>query len=200
MLFRSESRALRHVFAAERAASKISDVSADTPVRAIVKVGVIGAGTMGGGIAMNFLNAGIPVVMLETKAEALERGIGTIRKNYENSLKKGKLTQDKLDARMALLQPTLDYADLSDVDLVIEAVFEDMGVKESVFRQLDAVMKPGAILIDNTTASAEASSSSTISRSSVARGSAATLCLPPARKPNSAPSSPSGMCAPDADQ
>ncbi|MBP6613574.1 MAG: enoyl-CoA hydratase/isomerase family protein, partial [Aquabacterium sp.] len=106
-----ESRALRHVFAAERAASKISDVPADTPTRAIAKVGVIGAGTMGGGIAMNFLNAGIPVVMLETKAEALERGVGTIRKNYENSLKKGKLTQDKLDARMALLQPTLDYAD-----------------------------------------------------------------------------------------
>ncbi len=145
-----ESRALRHVFAAERAASKISDVSADTPVRAIVKVGVIGAGTMGGGIAMNFLNAGIPVVMLETKAEALERGIGTIRKNYENSLKKGKLTQDKLDARMALLQPTLDYADLSDVDLVIEAVFEDMGVKQQVFEKLDSVCKPGAILASNT--------------------------------------------------
>ena len=145
-----ESRALRHVFAAERAASKISDVPADTPVRAIVKVGVIGAGTMGGGIAMNFLNAGIPVVMLETKAEALERGIGTIRKNYENSLKKGKLTQDKLDARMALLQPTLDYADLSDVDLVIEAVFEDMGVKQQVFEKLDSVCKPGAILASNT--------------------------------------------------
>ena len=105
---------------------------------------------MGGGIAMNFLNAGIPVVMLETKAEALERGIGTIRKNYENSLKKGKLTQDKLDARMALLQGTLDYADLSDVDLVIEAVFEDMGVKQQVFEKLDSVCKPGAILASNT--------------------------------------------------
>ncbi|MDX9844884.1 MAG: 3-hydroxyacyl-CoA dehydrogenase NAD-binding domain-containing protein [Aquabacterium sp.] len=145
-----ESRALRHVFAAERAASKISDVPADTPVRPIAKVGVIGAGTMGGGIAMNFLNAGIPVVMLETKAEALERGVGTIRKNYENSLKKGKLTQDKLDARMALLQPTLDYADLAEVDLVIEAVFEDMGVKQQVFEKLDSVCKPGAILASNT--------------------------------------------------
>jgi len=145
-----ESRALRHVFAAERAASKISDVPADTPTRAIAKVGVIGAGTMGGGIAMNFLNAGIPVVMLETQAAALERGVGTIRKNYENSLKKGKLTQDKLDARMALLQPTLDYADLADVDLVIEAVFEEMGVKQQVFEKLDSVCKPGAILASNT--------------------------------------------------
>lgn len=145
-----ESRALRHVFAAERAATKIGDVPADTPTRPIAKVGVIGAGTMGGGIAMNFLNAGIPVVMLETKSEALERGVGTIRKNYENSLKKGKLTQDKLDARMALLQPTLDYADLSDVDLVIEAVFEEMGVKQQVFEKLDSVCKPGAILASNT--------------------------------------------------
>jgi len=145
-----ESRALRHVFAAERAASKIPDVPADTPVRAIRKVGVIGAGTMGGGIAMNFLNAGIPVVILEMKPEALERGVATIRKNYESSLKKGKLTQDKLDARMALLTPTLQYGDLKDVDLVIEAVYEEIGVKEQVFKTLDEVCKSGAILASNT--------------------------------------------------
>ena len=150
LMWTPESRALRHLFMAERAASKIPDVPSDTPKRDVKSVGVIGAGTMGGGIAMNFLNAGIPVVMLETQAAALERGVGTIRKNYENSLKKGKLTQDKLDARMALLQPTLDYADLADVDLVIEAVFEEMGVKQQVFEKLDSVCKPGAILASNT--------------------------------------------------
>ena len=145
-----ESRALRHAFFGERAASKIADVPEDTPVRKIEKVAVIGAGTMGGGISMNFLNAGIPVIMLEMKAEALEKGVGTIRKNYENSLKKGKLTQDKLDQRMALLRTTLSYDDLKDADLVIEAVFEEIGVKEQVFKKLDAVMKPGAILASNT--------------------------------------------------
>jgi 3-hydroxyacyl-CoA dehydrogenase len=102
-------------------------VPEDTPTRTIAKVGVIGAGTMGGGITMNFLNAGIPVTILETKQEALEKGLGIIRKNYENSLKKGKLTQEKLDQRMGLLKPTLSYDDLKDADLVIEAVFEDIG-------------------------------------------------------------------------
>ncbi len=145
-----ESKALRHAFVAERATTKIPDVPADTPVRAIRKVAVIGAGTMGGGIAMNFLNAGIPVVMLEMKQEALDKGVGIMRKNYEAQVKKGKLKQDKLDERMALLSTTLKYDDLKDADLVIEAVFEDMKVKEQVFNTLDEVMKPGAILASNT--------------------------------------------------
>ena len=145
-----ESKALRHAFFGERAASKIGDVPEDTPVRKIERVGVIGAGTMGGGIAMNFLNAGIAVTILETKQEALEKGVGIIRKNYENSLKKGKLTQEKLDQRMGLLKATLSYDDLKDADLIIEAVFEEIGVKEQVFRKLDEVAKPGAILASNT--------------------------------------------------
>ena len=150
LMFTPESRALRHLFFAERAASKIPDVPADTPLRTIERVAVIGAGTMGGGIAMNFLNAGVPVKLLETKQEALERGVATIRKNYEGQLAKGKLKQDKYEQRMALLSTTLDYADLKDADLIIEAVFEDMEVKKAVFTQLDAVAKPGAILASNT--------------------------------------------------
>jgi 3-hydroxyacyl-CoA dehydrogenase len=146
----TESKALRHAFFAERVASKVPDVPADTPVRAIKQAAVIGAGTMGGGIAMNFLNAGIPVVMLETRQEALDKGIATIRKNYENTLKKGKLTQEKFDQRMALLSGTLAYEEIGQADIVVEAVFEDMGVKETVFRKLDEVMKPGAILATNT--------------------------------------------------
>ena len=145
-----ESNALRHLFVAERAASKIPDVPEDTPKRKIDSVGVIGAGTMGGGIAMNFLNAGIPVTILEAKQEALDRGLATIRKNYEAQVKKGKLKQDKYEQRMALLKPTLSYDDLSQADLIIEAVFEEMGVKEAVFKQLDAVAKAGAILASNT--------------------------------------------------
>ena len=146
----AESRALRHIFMAERAASKIPDVPSDTPQRSVKAVAVIGAGTMGGGIAMNFLNAGLPVVMLEMKQEALDRGVATIRKNYESQVKKGKLKADKYEQRMALLQTTLSYDDLGSADLVIEAVFEDIGVKETVFKQLDRVMKPGAILASNT--------------------------------------------------
>ena len=145
-----ESKALRHAFIAERATTKIPDVPADTKVRDVKKLAVIGAGTMGGGIAMNFLNAGIPVVMLEMKQEALDKGVAIIRKNYDAQVKKGKLKQDKLDARMAMLSTTLNYADLKDADMVIEAVFEDMGVKETVFKTLDEVMKPGAILASNT--------------------------------------------------
>ncbi len=144
------ARALRHAFFGERAASKIPDVPADTPVREIRKLGVIGAGTMGGGITMNFLNAGLPVTLLETKQEALERGLATIRKNYEAQVKKGKLSEEKLEARMALISPTLSYEDLKDADLIIEAVFEELGVKEQVFRKLDEVAKPGAILASNT--------------------------------------------------
>jgi 3-hydroxyacyl-CoA dehydrogenase len=150
LMLTPECKALRHAFFAERAASKIPDVPEDTPVRQVAQVAVIGAGTMGGGISMNFLNAGIPVTILETKQEALDRGLATIRKNYEAQVKKGKLTQDKLEQRMALLKPTLTYHDVADADLVIEAVFEEMGVKEQVFRKLDAVMKPGAILASNT--------------------------------------------------
>ncbi|WHZ11691.1 MAG: 3-hydroxyacyl-CoA dehydrogenase [Burkholderiaceae bacterium] len=150
LMLTPECRALRHVFMAERAASKIPDVPADTPQRAIKSIAVIGAGTMGGGISMNFLNAGIPVKMLEVKQEALDRGIATIRKNYEAQVKKGKLKQDKYEQRMALLSTTLTYTDLKDADMVIEAVFEEMGVKQKVFEQLDAVMKPGAILASNT--------------------------------------------------
>ena len=150
LMWTPESRALRHIFVAERAASKIPDVPADTPQRDIRSMAVIGAGTMGGGIAMNFLNAGIPVTMLEMKPEALERGVATIRKNYESQVKKGKLKQDTYEQRMNLLSTTLSYDDLKDADMVIEAVFEDMGVKEKVFTELDRVMKPGAILASNT--------------------------------------------------
>ena len=150
LMLTPESAALRHLFMAERAASKIADVPDDTPQRAIKAVGVIGAGTMGGGISMNFLNAGIPVTILETKQEALDRGIATIRKNYEAQVKKGKLKQDKYEQRLALLKTTLDYADLKDADLIIEAVFEELGVKEQVFKKLDEVAKPGAILASNT--------------------------------------------------
>ncbi|WP_326543276.1 3-hydroxyacyl-CoA dehydrogenase NAD-binding domain-containing protein [Pseudorhodoferax sp.] len=150
LMWTPESRALRHLFMAERAASKIPDVPEDTPQRKIEKVAVIGAGTMGGGISMNFLNAGVPVTMLEMKQEALDRGVATIRKNYEAQVKKGKLKQDKYEQRMALLKTTLAYEDLGDADLVIEAVFEELGVKEQVFRKLDEVMKPGAILASNT--------------------------------------------------
>jgi len=150
LMFTPECRALRHLFVAQRATTKIADVPADTPVREIKSVAVIGAGTMGGGISMNFLNAGIPVKILEMKQEALDRGLAIIEKNYQAQVKKGKLKEDKLAQRMALLTSTLNYEDLKDADLVIEAVFEDMGVKETVFKKLDEVMKPGAILASNT--------------------------------------------------
>ena len=146
----NESKALRHAFFGERAASKLPDVPADTPVREIKSVAIIGAGTMGGGIAMNFLNAGLPVTLLETKQEALDKGLATIRRNYENTMKKGKLTQEKFDQRLAIVKGTLSYEEIGQADLVIEAVFEDMGVKEAVFKKLDEVMKPGAILASNT--------------------------------------------------
>ena len=150
LMLTPESRALRHAFFAERAASKIPDVPEDTPLRRIERVAIIGAGTMGGGIAMNFLNAGIPVVILEMKQEALDRGVATIRKNYEAQVRKGKLKEDRYAQRMSLLDTTLNYGDIGGADLVIEAVFEDIGVKEQVFKQLDEVMKPGAILASNT--------------------------------------------------
>ena len=147
-----ESRALRHIFGAERAATKIADVPEDTPLRPIKKVGIIGAGTMGGGIAMNFANAGIAVVILEMKQEALDKGLSTIRKNYDNTAKKGRITEAQVTERMALITPTLGYDAMKDADLVIEAVFENMDVKQQVFKTLDEVCKPGAILASNTSA------------------------------------------------
>ncbi|MGH6646099.1 3-hydroxyacyl-CoA dehydrogenase NAD-binding domain-containing protein [Aquabacterium sp.] len=150
LLTSDQARALRHAFFGERAASKIPDVPADTPLRDIKQVAVIGAGTMGGGIAMCFLNAGVPVVMLEMKQEAIDRGLGIIRKNYEAQVSKGKLAQAKYEQRMALLSTTLSYDDIAQADMVIEAVFEDLGVKSQVFAKLDEVMKPGAILASNT--------------------------------------------------
>jgi len=145
-----QSKALRHAFFAERAALRIPGIEPKTEQRAIRSVAVVGAGTMGGGIAMSFLNAGIPVILVESQREALDRGIATIRKNYDNTVKKGKLTPDQLQQRMEWLRPTLSYEDIGAVDLAIEAVFEDLGVKEKVFRQLDAVARPGAILATNT--------------------------------------------------
>jgi len=150
LMWTPECRALRHLFVAQRATTKIADVPADTPVRDIKSVAVIGAGTMGGGISMNFLNAGVPVKILEMKQEALDKGIAIIEQNYQAQVKKGKLKEDKMAERLALLSTTLNYEDLKDADLVIEAVFEDMGVKETVFKKLDEVMKPGAILASNT--------------------------------------------------
>jgi 3-hydroxyacyl-CoA dehydrogenase len=145
-----ESRALRHLFFAERTATRIAGVTDTTPVRRIERAAVIGAGTMGGGIAMNFLSAGIPVALLEMNAGALERGVATIRANYENSARRDPMTSDAIARVMALLTPTLAYADLRDADLVVEAVFEDMAIKEQVFATLAEVAKPGAILATNT--------------------------------------------------
>ncbi len=145
-----QARAQQHLFFAERAASKIPDVDASQPLRAINKVAVIGSGTMGGGIAMNFINAGIETTILDLNPEALERGLGVVRKNYEISAKKGRMTETQVEERMALLKSTCEYSDLADMDLVIEAVFEKMEVKKAVFSSLDKVCKPGAILASNT--------------------------------------------------
>jgi 3-hydroxyacyl-CoA dehydrogenase len=145
-----QSAAQRYVFFAERQVWKIPDVPEDTPVVAIKKVGVIGAGTMGGGISMNFLNAGIPVTIVETKQEALDRGLGVIRKNYETTAKRGKLKPEDVGTRMNLLTGTLDLNALADCDLVIEAVFENMEIKKEVFGKLDKIVKQGAILASNT--------------------------------------------------
>ncbi len=146
----AESRALRHAFGAERLAAKVADLPEGVPLREVRTVGVIGAGTMGGGIAMNFLNVGMPVLLLETQQQALDRGLATIRRNYETSAKKGKLTAEEVEQRMGLVTPTLDYTALADVDLVIEAVFENMDVKQQVFTRLDEVCKAGALLASNT--------------------------------------------------
>jgi 3-hydroxyacyl-CoA dehydrogenase len=146
----TESKAMRHLFFAERQVSKIPDVPEDTPTLEIRSAAVIGAGTMGGGIAMNFANAGIPVKVLETSQAALDKGLGVVRKNYAATVAKGRLTQEAMDKRMGLLTGVLSYDELTQADIVIEAVFEDMAVKKQVFEQLDRVAKPGAILATNT--------------------------------------------------
>jgi 3-hydroxyacyl-CoA dehydrogenase len=142
--------ALQHVEQAEKEATRIPGIRDDIPLRPVNRVAVIGAGTMGGGIAMNFANAGIPVQILELKQEALDRGLEVIRKNYERTVSKGKLSQDDMDKRMALLTGTLSYDDLAEADLVIEAVFENMNIKKQVFETLDKLCRPGAILASNT--------------------------------------------------
>ncbi len=146
----SQSAAQRHMFFAERQAAKIDGLPKDTQLRAIKKVGVIGAGTMGGGISMNFLAAGIPVTIVEMAQDALDRGVGVIRKNYENSAAKGRFTTEQVEGMMGLLTPSLALEDLADCDLVIEAVYESMDVKKDVFGKLDAIVKQGAILASNT--------------------------------------------------
>ena len=150
LLGSTQSKAQRHVFFAERQAAKIADIGPDTPTKPIGRVGVIGAGTMGGGIAMNFLSAGIPVTIVETAKEALDRGVSIMRKNYENTAKKGRMTLDEVEQRMGRLTPTLDFGALKEADLVIEAVYENMDLKKAIFERLDGIAKPGAILASNT--------------------------------------------------
>ena len=150
LMMGTQSAAQRHIFFAERQAARIDDVPADTPLRDIRRIGVIGAGTMGGGIAMNFLSAGIPVTIVEMQQEALDRGTGVVRKNYEASAAKGRLRPEQVEAAMGALTPTLDFAALADCDLVIEAVYENMDVKKDIFTRLDGLCKPGAILASNT--------------------------------------------------
>ncbi len=145
-----QSKAQRHLFFAEREAMKVPGVGKEVSPRDIQRVGVIGAGTMGGGIAMAFANGGLPVTLLEMNREALDRGLGTIHKNYAISVSRGSMTEEVKSKRMALFSGTTDYADLADCDLIIEAVFEDMAVKKDVLGRLDAIAKPGAILATNT--------------------------------------------------
>ncbi len=150
LLNSTESKALRHAFFATRAAAKVPDVPSSTPLRAIKSVAVIGAGTMGGGIAMNFANTGVPVTVLETGQAALDKGLGVVKRNYESTLKKGRLSAADFDKRLGLIKGTLSYDDIASADLIIEAVFEDMQVKKQVFETLDQKAKTGAILASNT--------------------------------------------------
>ncbi|MDQ3075234.1 MAG: 3-hydroxyacyl-CoA dehydrogenase NAD-binding domain-containing protein, partial [Pseudomonadota bacterium] len=145
-----QARAQQYFFFAERKASKIDGIPDDTRPRDIKRVGVIGAGTMGGGISMNFLSAGIPVTIVEMTQDALDRGTATMRKNYEATAAKGRMTNDQVEAAMGALNPTLDFEALADCDLIIEAVFEQMEVKKEIFGRLDKIAKPGAILASNT--------------------------------------------------
>ncbi|MEN9717216.1 MAG: hypothetical protein RIQ99_94, partial [Pseudomonadota bacterium] len=146
----TESAAQRYYFFAEREGAKIPDLPKDTATLPVKSVGVIGAGTMGGGIAMNFLNAGVPVTLVEMTEAALERGVAVIRKNYENSAAKGRMTTEQVEQRMGLMTPVIELDALEGVDLVIEAVFEEIGVKKEVFSKLDGIVKPSAILASNT--------------------------------------------------
>ncbi len=145
-----ESKAQRYFFFAEREASKIPDVPADTPVKEIKKAAVLGAGTMGGGIAMNFANVGIPVTVIEVAKEALDRGLGVVRKNYEGTASRGRITAADVEQRMGLIKGSTDFKDMADADIVIEAVFEEMPVKKDVFAKIDAIAKPDAVLATNT--------------------------------------------------
>ncbi|MFY9610705.1 MAG: 3-hydroxyacyl-CoA dehydrogenase NAD-binding domain-containing protein, partial [Blastocatellia bacterium] len=149
-LFDNQSKALIHVFFGEREVAKIPGIAKDTPTLEIRKAAVIGAGTMGGGIAMNYANAGIPVILREVSQEALDRGLATIAKNYSNSVKKGRFSQEVMDRRMALITPTTTYDGFEDADIVVEAVFEGMELKKQVFGELDKICKPGAVLASNT--------------------------------------------------
>jgi 3-hydroxyacyl-CoA dehydrogenase len=146
----TESAALRHMFFSERQTSKIPDVPEDTPTREVKKAAVLGAGTMGGGITMSLVNAGIPVTMIDMKQEAVDRGLGTVRKNYANTVSKSRLKQEDMDKRLSLIKPSVNMDDVRDADIIIEAVFERMDVKQDIFRKLDALAKPGAILATNT--------------------------------------------------
>src|SRR5947209_10259807 len=148
-LFSDQSKALIHVFFGEREVAKIPDVPKETPTIPVKSAAVIGAGTMGGGIAMNFANAGIPVLLKETEQAALDRGVNTIRKNYENTMKKGRLTQQQMDERMKLIRPTLTYDGFDQVDIVTEAVFENMDLKKATFAELGTVTRSGCVLASN---------------------------------------------------
>ncbi len=146
----TQARAQQYFFFAERKAAKIDNIPDGTQAREIKRVGVIGAGTMGGGISMNFLSAGVPVTIVEMAQDALDRGTGVMRKNYEASAAKGRITSEQVEGAMGLLKPTLSLEDLADCDLIIEAVFENMDVKKEIFGKLDRICKPGAILASNT--------------------------------------------------
>ncbi len=148
----TQSAAQRYYFFAERQAAKVPDVPKDTPQIEINSVGILGAGTMGGGIAMNFANAGIPVKLVEQTDEALERGLGVVRGNYERTASKGRISSDDVETRMGLISGSTDMGDFAECDMIIEAVFEDMDLKKSIFRQLDEICKPGALLASNTSA------------------------------------------------
>ena len=150
VLTSNQSASQLHIFFAERAAAKVNDMPKRTKTLGIKKVGIIGAGTMGGGIAMNFVNAGIPVTILETSQEFLDKGLAVVRGNYERSAKRGRFTAEQVEQRMGVITSTLDYAGLGDVDLIVEAVFENMAVKKEVFAKLDTVTKPECILATNT--------------------------------------------------
>ena len=148
----AKSEAQRYYFFSERLANKIPDVPKDTPTIPIKKVGMIGAGTMGGGISMNFISRGIPVTIVEHKQEALDRGLAVVRKNYMRGVKSGRTTEEKVDEMMSLFTPSLNLEDLADCDLIIEAVFELMDIKKEVFTKLDEIAKDGAILATNSSA------------------------------------------------